>query len=86
MQKKEMKEENEKTLENNQDTTTQKIDFESIQETPKIRKRGRPKGSKNKKSKIIPDKRKFQQEWFETNTEFKARVAEEMKMLNAQAA
>ncbi|WP_428327241.1 hypothetical protein [Nitrosopumilus sp.] len=86
MLKKETTENVEKVLENSDEVSTQKIDLESTQETPKIRKRGRPKGSKNKKSKIIPDKKKFQQEWFETNAEFKARVAEEMKAVNAQAA
>lgn len=84
--KKEMKEESEKTLEENQDTPIQKINLESTPEIPKIRKRGRPKGSKNKKTKTIPNEKKFQQEWFETNAEFKARVAEEMERVDAQAA
>ncbi|ABX13142.1 hypothetical protein [Nitrosopumilus maritimus] len=84
--KKEIKENNEKTLEEIKNTSIEKIDLESTPEIPKVRKRGRPKGSKNKKTKTIPDEKKFQQEWFETNAEFKARVAEEMKVINAQAA
>jgi len=60
-----------------------KEDLEIKQESPKIPKRGRPKGSKNKKSKLVPDKKKFQQEWFETNAEFKARVTEEMRQSQA---
>ena len=84
--KKETKEETEKRIEKNQDPPIQKINLESTSEIPKIRKRGRPKGSKNKKTKTIPNEKKFQQEWFETNAEFKARVAEEMEKINAHAA
>ena len=80
------KNENEKTLEIDHNTPEKKVDKESTKEVPKISRRGRPKGSKNKKSKIIPNEKKFQQEWFETNAEFKARVAEEMKTINSQAA
>ena len=82
--KKETREE--ETIEPDQNKPTQKIDLEPTPELPKIRKRGRPKGSKNKKTKIIPDEKRFQQEWFETNAEFKARVAEEMKVMSAQVA
>ena len=58
---------------------------ESIEsEIQRVPRRRRPKGSKNKKSKQVLDKKKFQQEWFETNAEFKARVAEEMR--HSQAA
>lgn len=77
---------NEKTLEIEHNTSEKKIDKEPTKEVPKISRRGRPKGSKNKKSKIIPNEKKFQQEWFETNAEFKARVREEMKTINSQAA
>lgn len=63
--------------------TEVKEEIEIRKEPPKVPRRGRPKGSKNKKSKIVPDKKKFQQEWFETNAEFKARVAEEMKYSQA---
>ena len=82
----ETKDENEKTIEINQNSSVTKTDLESTKEIPKISRRGRPKGSKNKKSKTIPNEKKFQQEWFETNAEFKARVAEEMKAINSQAA
>ena len=82
----ETKNENEKTLEIEHNASEKKIEEESTKEVPKISRRGRPKGSKNKKSKIIPNEKKFQQEWFETNAEFKARVAEEMKTINSQAA
>ena len=82
----EVKKDNEKTSEIQYNMPTKKIDLEVTRETPKISRRGRPKGSKNKKSKTIPNEKKFQQEWFETNAEFKARVAEEMKTINSQAA
>ena len=82
----ETKDEDEKTIEINQNSSVKKTDLESTKEMPKISRRGRPKGSKNKKSKTIPNEKKFQQEWFETNAEFKARVAEEMKAINSQAA
>ncbi|MGY5141901.1 MAG: hypothetical protein ACW9WZ_02530 [Nitrosopumilus sp.] len=62
---------------------------ETIQEPPveKIKsRRGRPRGSKNKTKKFTPDMKKFKQEWFETNAEFKARVAEEMKNMTSQTA
>ena len=65
------------------DQTEIKEETQIRQVSPKVPKRGRPKGSKNKKSKLVPDKKKFQQEWFETNAEFKARVAEEMKYSQA---
>ncbi len=65
------------------DQTEIKEEAQIRQVSPKVPKRGRPKGSKNKKSKLVPDKKKFQQEWFETNAEFKARVAEEMKYSQA---
>jgi|GEM_PF-5950964 len=55
--------------------------------TEKVKsRRGRPKGSKNKTKKFTPDMKKFKQEWFETNAEFKARVAEEMKNMTSQTA
>ena len=82
----EVKKDNEKTQEIQYNIPTKKIEIEPTKEIPKISRRGRPKGSKNKKSKIIPNEKKFQQEWFETNAEFKARVAEEMKTINSQAA
>ena len=83
---KEIKEDTEQISENIQDEPIEKVDLDPIPEIPKVRKRGRPKGSKNKKSKTIPNEKKFQQEWFETNAEFKARVAEEMRMASTQAA
>ena len=77
---------NKKELEVEPSISTEKIELEHTKEPQKISKRGRPKGSKNKKPKIIPNEKKFQQEWFETNAELKARVAEEMKTMNSQAA
>ena len=82
----ETKKENENELEIEPSISTEKIELEPTKEPQKISKRGRPKGSKNKKPKIIPNEKKFQQEWFETNAEFKARVEEEMKTMNSQAA
>lgn len=49
-------------------------------------RRGRPKGSKNKMKNFDTSNHKFTREMFETNAEFKARVAEEMRLLTPQTA
>lgn len=49
-------------------------------------RRGRPKGSKNKMENFDTYNHKFTKEMFETNAEFKARVAEEMRLLSSQTA
>ena len=49
-------------------------------------RRGRPKGSKNKIKIFDTSNHKFTREMFETNAEFKARVAEEMRLLTPQTA
>lgn len=53
---------------------------------PQKHGRGRPKGSKNKMKNFDTCNHKFTKEIFETNAEFKARVAEEMRLLSPQTA
>ena len=65
---------------------TQKPDNEDTESISKISRRGRPKGSKNKIKNQTLQNHKFRKEMFETNAEFKARVAEETEVLNTQAA
>jgi hypothetical protein len=57
-----------------------------IDSVPQRHKRGRIKGSKNKPKIFDTHNHKFAREIFETNAEFKARVAEEMCLLNSQTA
>lgn len=53
---------------------------------PQKHRRGRPKYSKNKMKNFDTCNHKFIKEMFETNAEFKARVAEEMRLLTSQTA
>lgn len=53
---------------------------------PQKHRRGRPNGSKNKMKNFDTYNHKFTKEMFETNAEFKARVAEEMRLLSSQTA
>ena len=53
---------------------------------PQKHRRGRPKCSKNKMKNFDTNNHKFIKEMFETNAEFKARVAEEMRLLSSQTA
>lgn len=58
--------------------------YEEVSLKPDVvtkRGRGRPKGSKNK-PKLIDKTRSIVKEMFETNEEFKARKAEELKLLS----